>query len=146
MEVFGNSVPTGQANVIFLSSILGRDGPVDYHKCDWKCVNENVCGNMFRCKMTGATHICDKNCNQKILYDNNNSLCRVSRHIFPLTPAEQQAVTGARRKFDADSSPSDSCGLKRRRTAQLHPSPFERSICAVVGPVYSQVAEGMDMS
>uniref|UniRef100_A0A7N0TJ44 Uncharacterized protein n=1 Tax=Kalanchoe fedtschenkoi TaxID=63787 RepID=A0A7N0TJ44_KALFE len=146
MEVFGKSVPTGPANVVYLSSILGRDGPSHFHKCDWKCENENVCGNIFRCKMTGATHICDKNCDQKILYDNHNSLCRVSGQIFLLTSAEQQAIKGVRRKFDADSSPTDSCALKRRRNAQTHPSPFERSFCAVVGPVYSPVADGMDMN
>ncbi|KAJ8536980.1 hypothetical protein K7X08_035381 [Anisodus acutangulus] len=51
----------------------------------------------------------------------------VSKQIFPLTQVEVQAVKGVRRKFDADSSPSDSCAFKRRRDAHFHPSPFERS-------------------
>ncbi|KAI8030454.1 hypothetical protein LOK49_LG01G01837 [Camellia lanceoleosa] len=70
---------------------------------------------------------------------------RVSRQVFPLTPAEEQAVRGVRRKLDAESSPSDSCAFKRIRDAQLHPSAFERSFVAV-GPICSQIGDGMDMS
>ncbi|KAK9020697.1 hypothetical protein V6N11_010714 [Hibiscus sabdariffa] len=132
MEVYGKTMAAAPANVIYLSTILGRDGPIPVHKCDWKCQNEHVCGNMYRCKLTGLTHICDKNCNQRILYDNHSSLCRASGQVFPLTQAEEQAVRGVRRKLDADnSSPSDSCGFKRRRDAQFHPSPFERSFAAL---------------
>lgn len=145
MEVCGKSMVAGPANVIFLSTILGRDGPVPVHKCDYKCENEHVCGNMYRCKLTGLTHICDKNCNQRILYDNHSSLCRVSGQIFQLSPTEEQAVRGIRRKLDAESSPTDSCSFKRRRDAKLHPSPFERSFTAV-SPICSQVGDGMDMS
>lgn len=150
MEVFGNSVVAVPTNVIYLSSIIGQDGsnpdlnsnqnPV--HKCDWKCENEHVCGNMFRCKLTGLTHICDKNCNQRILYDNNSSLCRVSRQIFPLTAAEVQAVKGVRRKLEEET---ESCAFKRRRSGQFHPSPFERSFSAVA-PICSQVGDGMDIN
>lgn len=145
MEVLGKSVVAVPTNVIYLSTILGQDGPNPVHKCDSKCENEHVCGNMYRCRLTGLTHICDKNCNQRILYDNHNSLCRVSRQIFPLTQVEVQAVRGVRRKFDADSSPSDSCAFKRRRDAHFHPSPFERSFTAV-SPICSQVGDGMDMN
>ncbi|GAB4826053.1 hypothetical protein Ancab_008923 [Ancistrocladus abbreviatus] len=145
MEMQGTSVMTGPANVIFLSSILGCDGPNLAHKCDWKCQNEHVCGNMYCCRLTGLTHICDKNCDQRILYDNHNSLCRVSGQIFPLTPAEEQAVRGVRRKLEAESSPSDSCTFKRIRDAKFHPSPFERSFSAV-SPICSQVGDGMDLS
>ncbi|XP_065847890.1 uncharacterized protein [Euphorbia lathyris] len=145
MEVYGKSMVSGPANVIYLSAILGREGPIPVHKCDWKCENEHVCGNMYRCKLTAFTHICDKNCNQRILYDNHSSLCRASRQIFPLSPAEEQAVRGIRRKNDAESSPVESCALKRRRDAQFHPSPFERSFSAV-SPICSQVGDGMDMN
>ncbi|KAM7499855.1 hypothetical protein LguiA_024269 [Lonicera macranthoides] len=149
MEVYGKSMVAVPTNVIYLSSILGQDGPNPVHKCDWKCENENVCGNMYRCRLTGLTHICDKNCNQRILYDNHSSLCRVSRQVFPLTPTEEQAVKGVCRKLDAESSsaPSDSCcAFKRsRRDAQYHPSPFERSFAAV-GPICTQIGDGMDMS
>ena len=146
MEVCGKSmVVAGPANVIFLSTILGRDGPTAVHKCDWKCENERVCGNMYRCKLTGLTHICDKNCNQRILYDNHSSLCRASGQISPLTPVEEQAVRGIRRKLEPENSPTDGYACKRRRDAQLHPSPFERSFSAV-SPICSQVGDGMDMS
>ncbi|XP_010251059.1 PREDICTED: uncharacterized protein LOC104593076 [Nelumbo nucifera] len=156
MEVHGKSMVAGPTtNVIFLSSILGREGAIPGHKCDWRCQNEHVCGNMYRCKLTGITHICDKNCNQRILYDNHSSLCRVSGQIFPLTPAEAQAVRGVRRKLDAEemmnssadnnNSNNNICAFKRRRDAQLHPSPFERSFYAAA-PICSQIGEGMDMS
>lgn len=133
------------ANIIYLSSILGQEDRSGVHKCDWKCENEHVFGNMYRCKLTGLTHICDKNCSQRILYDNHSSLCRVSRQIFPLTPAEEHAVKGVRRKLDAESSPGDNFSCKRRRDAQIHPSPFERSFSAV-SPICSQVGDGMDMN
>ncbi|KAK9122437.1 hypothetical protein Syun_020054 [Stephania yunnanensis] len=146
MEVFGKSVVAAPTNVIYLSSILGRDGAIPSHKCDWKCQNEHVCGNMYLCKLTGVTHICDKNCNQRILYDNHSSLCRVSGQVFPLSQVEMQAVRGVRRKFEADSSSSsDTCGFKRRRDAQFHPSPFERSF-HTVAPICSPIGDGMDMS
>ncbi|KAJ6340782.1 hypothetical protein OIU77_008522 [Salix suchowensis] len=147
MEVFGKSMMSAPANVVYLSTILGLDGPIPVHKCDCKCQNEHVFGNMYRCRLTGLTHICDKNCNQRILYDNHSSLCRASRQIFPLSPAEEQAVRGVRRKLDAENSnaPTDSCSFKRRRDAQFHPSPFERSFSAV-SPICSQVGDGMDMS
>ncbi|KAF6175371.1 hypothetical protein GIB67_009065, partial [Kingdonia uniflora] len=94
------------------------------------------------CNLTGITHICDKNCNLRILYDNHNSLCRVSKHVFPLTILEEQAVRGVRRKLDADNA---TCGVKRRRSAQFLPSPFERSLTAI-SPICSQIGDGMDMS
>ncbi|KAH6756303.1 cyclic AMP-responsive element-binding protein [Perilla frutescens var. hirtella] len=145
MEVFGKSMVPVHSNVIFLSSILGQDGPNPVHKCDWKCENENVFGNMYRCKLTGLTHVCDKNCNQRIVYDNHSSLCRVSKQTFPLTPVEQQAVRGVRRKLDAENSSTESCAFKRRRDAQCHPSPFERPF-TTVGPICSPIGDGMDMN
>ncbi|KAG7627892.1 hypothetical protein AtNW77_Chr3g0204341 [Arabidopsis thaliana] len=147
MEVFGKShVVVGSANVIYLSAILGHEGP--NHKCDWKCENENVCGNMYRCKLTGLTHVCDKNCNQRILYDNHNSLCRASGRIFPLSLVEEQAVKGVRRKLDDESQqqPSESCVKRRRRDAKFHSSPFERSFAAV-SPFCSQAGgDGMEIN
>ncbi|KAL1225623.1 hypothetical protein V5N11_008121 [Cardamine amara subsp. amara] len=147
MEVFGKSTMVSSANVIYLSAILGRDcdGPIQCHKCDWKCENENVCGNMYRCKLTGLTHVCDKNCNQRILYDNHSSMCRASGRIFPLSPVEEQAVKGVRRKLDAESHPSESCSFKRRRRDAQFASPFERSFSAV-SPICSPAGDGMDLS
>ncbi|KAL3651238.1 hypothetical protein CASFOL_004240 [Castilleja foliolosa] len=144
MEVFGK-LSVVPSNVIYLSTILGQDGPNPnpIHKCDWKCENEHVCGNMYRCRLTGITHICDKNCNQRILYDNHSSLCRVSKQIFPLSPIEQQAVKGVRRKLDCST---EGFGFKRRRDGQC--SSFERSFTTVVvGQVRAnQIGDGMDMS
>ncbi|GLT75566.1 hypothetical protein SLA2020_472810 [Shorea laevis] len=147
MEICGTTMGavTAPANVIYLSAILGHDEPIPVHKCDWKCQNEHVCGNMYRCKLTGLIHICDKNCNQRILYDNHSSLCLASGQVFPLSPAEEQAVRGVRRKLDAENSPTDSCSFKRRRDSQFHPSPFERSF-SDVSPICSQVGDGMDIS
>ncbi|WVZ59561.1 hypothetical protein U9M48_009686 [Paspalum notatum var. saurae] len=136
MEVFGKSAIAEPSNVIFLSAILNTEGSNPSHKCDKMCQNEHIFGNMYHCKLTGTTHICDKNCNQRILYDNHNSLCRVSGQLFPLSPLEQQAVRGIRRKHEVDSN--EGCSFKRRRGAQLHPSPFERSYAAV-SPIPSQI-------
>ncbi|XP_073001457.1 uncharacterized protein [Typha latifolia] len=143
MEVFGKSMIAEPSNVIFLSSILNTEGSNPSHKCDKRCQNEHIFGNMYRCKLTGLTHICDKNCSQRILYDNRNSLCRVSGQIFPLSSIEEQMVRGVRRKLEVESS--EGCSFKRKRDAQLHPSPFERSFCAV-SPIWSQIGDGMDMS
>ncbi|KAL1547320.1 hypothetical protein AAHA92_23812 [Salvia divinorum] len=68
---------------------------------------------------------------------------RVSKQVFPLTPVEQQAVRGVRRKLDADSSSTEHCSFKRRRDAQCHPSPFERPF-TTVGPICSPIGDGMD--
>lgn len=143
MEVLGKSVIAEPSNVIFLSSILNTEGQIPSHNCDKRCQNEHIFGNMYRCKLTGLTHICDKNCNQRILYDNHNSLCRVSGQLFPLSPLELQAVRGIRRKHEVDSH--EACSFKRRRGAQMHPSPFERSYSAV-SPIPSQAGDGMDLS
>lgn len=148
MEVFGKSPMVSSANVIYLSAILGRDCDAS-HKCDWKCENENVFGNMYRCKLTGLTHVCDNNCNQRILYDNHTSLCRASGRVFPLSPAEEQAVRGVRRKLDNSESlpPTEGCSFKRRRrdVSQFKASPFERSFTAV-SPICSPAGDGMDLS
>uniref|UniRef100_A0ACD5TNA3 Uncharacterized protein n=1 Tax=Avena sativa TaxID=4498 RepID=A0ACD5TNA3_AVESA len=143
MEVLGKSVIAEPSNVIFMSTILNTEGQIPSHKCDKRCQNEHIFGNMYRCKLTGLTHICDKNCNQRILYDNHNSLCRVSGQLFPLSPLELQAVRGIRRKHEVDSQ--EGCSFKRRRGAQMHPSPFERSYSAV-SPIPSQAGDGMDLS
>ncbi|XP_018439025.1 uncharacterized protein LOC108811474 [Raphanus sativus] len=148
MEVVGKS---SSANVIYLSAILGhRDCDDDSHKCDWKCENENVFGNMYRCRLTGLTHVCDINCNQRILYDNHTALCRASGRVFPLSPAEEQAVRGVRRKLDCVES-TESCSFKRRRRSDAPPqfkaSPFERSFAAAVrSPICSPAGDGMDLS
>ncbi|KAJ3682197.1 hypothetical protein LUZ60_014770 [Juncus effusus] len=156
MELFGKPVIVSEQNhAIFLSSIVNPDGPAPAHKCDFRCKNEHIFGNMYRCRLTGLTHICDKNCDQRILYDNHSSLCRVSGLVFPLSPLEAQAVRGVRRKLDGSDGSNGSngfeggCGFnKRRRESKMGQSPFERSYTAVsLSPIVSsQVGDGMDMS
>ncbi|KAJ4784189.1 Cyclic AMP-responsive element-binding 3 [Rhynchospora pubera] len=145
MELFGKPVIVSEHNhAIFLSSILCPDGPAPTHKCDYRCQNEHIFGNMYRCRLTGLTHICDKNCDQRILYDNHSSLCRVSGQVFRLSPLEVQAVRGVRRKLEnerGEASEGGSCGFKKRRRE----SPFERSY-GVVAPIPTQAGDGMDMS
>lgn len=144
MEVFGKFMIVEPSNVVYLSSILNREETIPGHKCDKRCQNEHVCANIYRCKLTGIMHICDKNCNQRILYDNYSSLCRVSGQVFPLTQAEEHAVRGTRRKFDSEDS-LDGCAFKRRRgDTQLHPSPFERSFITAA-PICSQIGDGMEI-
>ena len=142
MEIIRKS-EAAPMNVIFLSSILNQEEAFPSHKCDHRCRNEQIFGNMFRCRITGVTHICDKNCNQRILYDNHSSLCRVSGLIFPLSLEERQALRGIRRKLEGESP--ESCSFKRRREACRHPSPFERSIQSSA-PICSQIGDTMDMN
>ncbi|XP_078447788.1 uncharacterized protein LOC144716529 [Wolffia australiana] len=141
MEVHGKSAVSVPMNVIFLSTVLNQDGGFPGHKCDYRCNNEHLFGNIYRCRLTGITHICDKNCNQRIVYDNHSSLCRVSGQIFPLSSEEQQALRGIRRKHRGESP--EGCSFKRRRDVRRHSSPFERSIQNVV-PICSLVGESMD--
>ncbi|URD77456.1 Plus3 [Musa troglodytarum] len=89
MEVYGKSMIAEPSNVIYLSSILNKEGLIPSHKCDK----------------------------------------RVSGQFFPLSPAEEQAVRGVRRKLEVTNT--DGCAFKRRRDSQLHPSPFERIFSAV---------------
>lgn len=149
MEICGkapvmNEEPT---TVVYLSSLLNKQEDVIAHKCDRKCDIEHVWANIYRCKLTGSTHICDKNCNQKIVYDNYSCICRVSRQVFPLTAAEQQAVRGVvRRRAESDFTEGGRAS-KRRRDAftHHHQSPFERSFC-VVAPICSQPGDSMDIN
>uniref|UniRef100_A0A061RXP7 F-box protein skip31 n=1 Tax=Tetraselmis sp. GSL018 TaxID=582737 RepID=A0A061RXP7_9CHLO len=52
------------------------------HICTRFCQISHLFGNAYRCETTGAVHICDINCNQKIFYDNHSQICRLSRRIF----------------------------------------------------------------
>ncbi|OAY64781.1 hypothetical protein ACMD2_10743, partial [Ananas comosus] len=52
----------------------------------------------------------------------------VSGQVFPLSPAEAQVVRGVRRRLEVENS--EGCAFKRKRDAQMHPSPFER--CGVI--------------
>ena len=87
-------------NVVHLSSSLSSSstslGERSIHRCGFNCAIEHVWGNLYLCISSGTTHVCDKNCDQRIVYDNHSSICRASRQIFPLQ--QQQAVQGLRRK------------------------------------------------
>ena len=65
---------------------------------------------------TGNTHVCDKNCDQKIAYDNHSSVCLVSHIVSPLTDAEQEVVRSFRRKREEESL-FDTCS---RRTKHMY--------------------------
>lgn len=138
--------PLSESNVVYLATCLGKEEPTG-HRCDRKCHVEHVWANLYRCKLSNVTHVCDKNCNQRILYDNHTSVCRVSRHFFPLSAAEQEAVRGVRRKRESESI--ESCSYKRRQELfRTSPSAFESSFKMVV-PVtvrFNSVETFMDTS
>lgn len=54
------------------------------HVCTHRCGVEHVVGNLFRCAASGATHICDATCDQRVLYDPTTAICRLSKRLFPL--------------------------------------------------------------
>ncbi|KAG6550086.1 hypothetical protein Mapa_008042 [Marchantia paleacea] len=136
--------PLLENNVVYLGTYLGKGEPTG-HRCDRKCHVEHVWANLYRCKLSNVTHVCDKNCNQRILYDNHTSVCRVSRQFFPLTTAEQEAVRGVRRKRETESC--ESCSYKRRQEFfRPSPSAFESSFKMVVPATgrFSSVESFMD--
>jgi uncharacterized protein (UPF0179 family) len=139
---------TVDANVVHLAGYLGMAEPVG-HRCDRRCNVEHVWANLYRCKSSNVTHVRDKNCNQKILYDNHTSVCRVSRKFSPLTSAEQEAIRGVRRKRD-QSDCVETCGsYKRRHELRPSASGFESSFKLVVPPVsgrFNSGASSMDIN
>ena len=70
--------PLCDANAAFVAELEGRGE----HVCSRFCLISHVFGNMYRCESTGAVHICDMNCNQRIFYDNHSHICRLSRRVF----------------------------------------------------------------
>ncbi|XP_024526481.1 uncharacterized protein LOC9635315 isoform X1 [Selaginella moellendorffii] len=158
-------LPIGGTNVVYLSSLCGNgNGGVGattggYHRCNHSCQVEHVWANLYRCLSTGSSHVCDKNCNQRILYDVYSSICRVSGQIFPLTLAEQEAARGVRRKRESStaamavipSSPSssDGGGFERCVKRRCETRPFElerfRQIAVPASGGHGQ-ASAMDLS
>lgn len=56
----------------------------------------HVVGNMFVCQSSGCTHVCDSNCNQRVVCDPHTAICRLSKRVFPIearcAPAERCAA------------------------------------------------------
>lgn len=95
------------ANVVHLS------GGKSVHRCGLNCTIQHVWANLYLCKSTGTSHVCDKNCDQRIVYDNHSSICRASRQIFPL---QQQAPhQGMRRKYGECEGIEAEAFIKRNR-------------------------------
>ncbi|KAH7278018.1 hypothetical protein KP509_38G019900 [Ceratopteris richardii] len=86
------------SKVVNLSGLQRAE--VAAHRCGLNCSIQHVCGNLYICKSTGMSHICDKNCDQRIVYDNHTSICRASRQVFPLQAQclDKPAIQGVRRK------------------------------------------------
>ncbi|KAI5056123.1 hypothetical protein GOP47_0029644 [Adiantum capillus-veneris] len=88
----------GSANVVHLSG-MHQGVEESVHRCGFNCSIHHVWGNLYLCKLSGTSHVCDKNCDQRIVYDNHSSICRASRQIFPLQlHAQEQPIQGTRRK------------------------------------------------
>ncbi|GAQ79967.1 hypothetical protein KFL_000430090 [Klebsormidium nitens] len=79
-----------QPSAVCLSTHQGQ-----VHRCTYNCSITHVLGNLYQCKDSGATHVCDFNCDQRIVYDSHSSICRASRKILPLSSAD--VVRGVRR-------------------------------------------------
>ncbi|MCO5579943.1 hypothetical protein L7F22_033810 [Adiantum nelumboides] len=71
------------ANVVhFLGMHLGEAKSI--HQCEFNCSIQHVQGNLYLCKTTGHSRVCDKNYDQRIVYDSHINICKASMHIFPL--------------------------------------------------------------
>eukprot|EP00475_Leptophrys_vorax_P029114 TRINITY_DN42507_c0_g1_i1.p1 TRINITY_DN42507_c0_g1~~TRINITY_DN42507_c0_g1_i1.p1 ORF type:complete len:154 (+),score=7.52 TRINITY_DN42507_c0_g1_i1:152-613(+) len=100
------------SNVIYLTPHSDSfEAPI--HKCKHTCDIQHVWANLYRCRTSNTTHICDKNCNQKILYDNYSSICMVSRNVAPLTEDESNMVRTIKKRREVDSS-METCGRRRK--------------------------------
>ncbi|GJP43068.1 hypothetical protein CLOM_g2567 [Closterium sp. NIES-68] len=108
---FSSIVPCEYSNVIYLSSCSDAS-PQLRHKCKHTCTIQHAFANLFQVLDEQHDHVCDKNCNQKILYDNHSSICMVSRNVVPLTDAEKELVRAFGRKRGMDTA--ESCGRQRK--------------------------------
>ena len=59
---------------------------VKTHQCSRFCNFEHVVGNMFLCKSSGQTHICDSTCQERVQLDSYSSVCRLSKRVFANAP------------------------------------------------------------
>lgn len=131
--------PDSDINVVYLSSYLGK-GEASGHRCDGTCQIEHVWANLYCCKSMNVTHVCDSNCDQRVLHDRHTTLCKVSGKFFPLTIMEQQAIAGVRRKRDSECG--DSYMYKRRREVFRNPAPTLMAPFQRAFPVSDRVGFG----
>jgi hypothetical protein len=89
------------------------------HHCTYNCSVTHVLGNLYQCKDSGAVHICDQNCDQKIQYDCHSSICRASRKILPLSSAESAAAVRGVRRGREGSCKEDAGTLRSKRSRDL---------------------------
>ncbi|MCO5601121.1 hypothetical protein L7F22_055240 [Adiantum nelumboides] len=103
------------ANVVHFSG-THPDQAKSVHRCGFNCSIQHVWGNLYLCKSTGTSHVCDKNCDQRIVYDNHSSICRSSRQIFPLQlHPRDQPIQGVRRKNHESEGLDTDAFSKRNR-------------------------------
>jgi len=96
----------------------------DAHTCSRFCKIDHIFGNVYQCCQSGQTHVCDKNCTQRVVYDNLSTICRLSKKVFPLTP-EELMDRGSRKRESGDQSTFCSPHRKRHSlTPTCSPQPL----------------------
>jgi hypothetical protein len=55
---------------------------LESHQCSRFCSFEHVVGNVFLCRTSGKTHICDSTCQERVQLDRYSSVCRLSKRVF----------------------------------------------------------------
>lgn len=107
------------SNVLFLSDFLTHRDGSSGHRCGFSCEVEHVWANLYRCKSSGTSHVCDKNCDQRTLYDNHSTICRASGVVLPLAITEGRPVQGVRRNQDWEDYLSHSSKRSRSSSFQM---------------------------
>lgn len=72
------------------------------HQCGPRCQTVKEWGNVWRCLATGAVHVCDANCDQRIPLDRYSTICKMSRKLAPLDTVVSTSDS-SRRKRTSDS-------------------------------------------
>lgn len=102
-------------NVIHLADAFAKPERTG-HRCGFNCKVEHVWANLYVCRSTGNSHVCDKNCDQRITYDNHSNICRASGQIFP---SHGQPIHGVRRKHDSEAFESHNRKRYRNISTQV---------------------------
>mmetsp|Transcript_8446 Transcript_8446/g.52817 ORF Transcript_8446/g.52817 Transcript_8446/m.52817 type:complete len:113 (-) Transcript_8446:1518-1856(-) len=56
-------------------------GP-EQHRCGQTCHIVHVMGNLYKCIDSGQCHVCDRGCQQRVVYSPTETICRLSRRVF----------------------------------------------------------------